>query len=156
VGRGKLPVPTSAPQSVPDRVLGRESQVRWPEPKRFDLGAVPAWGERYARGALADGVVTVRLGPIGVGLTDPLHEEQVHRVLVLVDEVDELSGLVWPEVPAANRAVRVVLVLRLAVPRCQSEHVDELGVGGENLRWQRRELLEHSLVGDDVVHDLAA
>lgn len=80
----------------------------------------------------------------------------MNRVLVLVDEVDELSGLVWSEVPAANRAVRVVLVLRLAVPRCQSEHVDELGVGSESLRWQRGELLDHSLVGDDVVHDLAA
>ena len=48
----------------------------------------------------------------------------MNRSFALIDEVDDLTRVVGAEVPVANCGVRVVFVLRLAVPRRKREYVE--------------------------------
>ncbi|NED97099.1 hypothetical protein G1H11_17505 [Phytoactinopolyspora alkaliphila] len=60
---------------------------------------------------------------------EPLDEQQVDFLLFLVDEVDDLTCVVGAERPPPYCAVRVCLVLGSAVPWCELENVEDIGVG---------------------------
>lgn len=51
----------------------------------------------------------------------PLHEQQVDLLLLLKDQVHHLPGLAGTERPAPDCSLRVVLMQRPAIPRCQLE-----------------------------------
>lgn len=54
-------------------------------------------------------------------------------MLLVQDQVDYLSRVARPEVPAAHGAVWVVLVQRVPVPWHQFERVEHIGVGVKGL-----------------------